>query len=1239
MYLESMTVKYINYYEKTVAKGIAKTLVSWYVDIPDETKTIREEEHYISLPSALTDGFASIHKDDHIFFSGRLPYQKESMDFVLPLLPLNMESNVIPQEELFFYSINGVNGATLAFQLEDGSVKTVYCSSNCLLFHSTQSSVKVVKALKGDRRDWEYYELLPYRSVTPLQETRPFLQATQQTKLRDRIVEDTLLYNIPTLIEGVTSSGKTFTVEQYCMHALLPLVRYNFSPSSTIEELLGDIVITRDSTIKYMNGPFTDAFVFGKILLLDEMSLAQSTVVQSILSFLFSKQLLYEASDKNEERNMHPFFRVIATQSPAGSCYKRSTMLDSIRDCFRVVTHDEKKERYFPMIKSEERCVIITGMFKGDAKIGRAVSDYHERAEKRKDASKEEIYRGKDYTLRDCSRLQSLMKYYVSEGKQKDVALKRAAQLAYNLNDINEQPLVKAPQIMFSHDRLDGKRWMDVYDRVVAGIESGCHILLVGKTEYDARKYCHAILEEKLTGIIHCSSSSSTENIIGSYTLKEQNGRMLPVFEASPLLNAIKNGGVCVLQSMETMKSNVIERLKSILELCPADGRRHVVRFDENREEPDYEMRADFRVMATTSEKGLLAFSPALRNRFLEVYIGSEEEKNMKYSMKVKEEMRILSNEEQVVEGLLEDCKENVFEYQRMRNMLLFFKHSSSLELNANLLQVVEENQPFSKLAGLGGCSEKACELLKCLSLGKASVLHGPKGCGKTRLVNELLRKINNKNHRILHVSSETDFTTLMGSIDTRGVFNEGVLYRAARDGELVVFENAENMTSELIEMLDALLDPFASEFYYPTNGMIHPAFRCLFVFTSRREKLEVSLPAFFRTVSMDPIPTKRAGDLVKTDVCKALCKHIEKGEITMEEIFVLDEILSSTDKPVLVAAGLFADREDRKKVLMDVVEEMKVDEETAQSVQLIMDARDVVIERSDGGRGKFCSITRGDFKINTQVLYDEIVKVDMSIQLAVFTACLTSFKRNRTPLLLVGDPDITSEVNRLLAPSSVSIELSRSIEMAHIFGEVSLCHLSDLMSIFQSLPLPRDEQDVLLQYRQYLENKQAELEEQRSEENPDPSALVYRPGPLLKCILGGVPLLLSNINLLNDRLLCRLYGLLFNLSTDEFVLFEDNTRPCDSIVDDSAIVMVSCDTPDYSRVERKERFLQVFCPPFSPLEVAKYEFQNREQYPFPFSARQRECVPVSSIRRSQFPTTCPISNPIRLRDMICRTR
>ena len=1217
VYLQYMSVHYINYVLKTEEKGILQRAWNYFNSIPDKKTTDRKVESYQSLPSSLTDGFSSIHQDDRVFFTGHQPYKKDDIQFVLPLLFSNEESNVIPQQEIFFYSMNGIDGAsltgsTLAFQLEDGTIKTVYCSSNCLIFHSTQDKMRVVMALKGDRSDWKHIELFPYRSVAPLSEKRPFVQPTKQTKLRDQIVEDALLYNIPTLIEGVTSSGKTFTVEQYCMRALLPLVRYNFSPSSTIEELLGDIVITKESDIKYMNGPFTDAFVFGKILLLDEMSLAQSTVVQSILSFLFSKLLLYEGSGRNEEKKMHAHFRVIATQNPAGSSYKRSTMSDSIRDCFRVITHDARNVRYFPMIEPKERCEIITGMFHGDAKMGNAVSAYHEKAENRKKTTTIDYYKGRDYTLRDCSRVQSLMKCFRELHSARDQdALQRAAQLAYNLNEMNTKPLIAAPPITFTHDRLDTERWKDVYDRVTAGIESGCHILLVGKTEYDARKYCHAILGDKLTGIIHCSSSSSTENIIGGYTLKEQDGRMLPTFDPSPLLVAIKSGGACVLQSMETMKSNVIERLNSILELCPSDGRRHVVRFDENREEPDYVMDPTFRVVATTSEKGLLAFSPALRNRFLEVFIGEENRRNMTYSMKA-ESVEVRSPEEEAVAQLVEKNRNDVFEYHRMCDMLLFFKHSTSLALDGNLLEVVRKNQPLSKVAGLAGSSEKECELLKSISLGRASVLYGPKGCGKTTLVNELLKRIHSENHHILHVSAETDYGTLMGSIDTRGDFKEGVLYRSVVNGDLVVFDNAENMTMELLEMLDILLDPFATEFSYPVRGSIHPAFRCLFVFTSRREKLTVALPAFFRTVSLGPLTAKRVEELVRTEVCKHFSHHIEKGEITMNEVFVLDSVLASCEKPVLVAAALLADREDKKTMMLDVLDEMKVDEGTAQSAKLIMDAKAVTIEPRGTGR-KYCFITRGDYQISAPVLCDEIMKVDSSIQLAVFTACLTSFKTNHLPLLLVGDPDITSEVNRLLAPSSVTIELSQSIEMSHLFGEVSLCHMSDVLSIIRSLPMPKDNQEVLLGYRQYLERKQEELTlpPNEVEDSVDPSSLVYRPGPLLRSVICGIPLYLSNINLLNERLLCRLYGLLFNLSNNEFVLFEDNTKPQDNIVDESSIVMLACDSPDYARVEKKDCFLQVFCRPFSPTEVSKYQFKNKETYPLSIlrkSETVREC-------------------------------
>ena len=176
---------------------------------------------------------------------------------------------------------------------------------------------------------------------------------------------------------------------------------------------------------------------------------------------------------------------------------------------------------------------------------------------------------------------------------------------------------------------------------------------MIGETEYVSRKYCRAIMEimereGTSCEVIHCSSTSSTESVIGSYSLeKDKEGKPVPRFCPSPLLTAIENGGICVLQSMHLMKSNVIERLNSVLELSPADGHHHVVRFDERRERPEFKMSPKFRVIATTSEKGLLAFSPALRNRFLEVFVSHEDAKRFDNSPKLDD------NEEDEIDKLI----------------------------------------------------------------------------------------------------------------------------------------------------------------------------------------------------------------------------------------------------------------------------------------------------------------------------------------------------------------------------------------------------------------------------------------------------------------------------------------------------------------------------------------------------------------------------------------------------------
>ena len=371
-------------YKRTIIEEVP--IMTGHLRKTKQIKQIKRNvtESFYSLQSALTDGCDYVHMGDMISFSGKYHLQKDEKAFILPLIIYTQSHNIIP-ETIYFHCISGVKNATIGIlsPLEKNKVITVLCRSDVLIFHSTKERIRLIRAIRSDRDEWEYIESKAYRYVETMKEDPPFIRETNQTRIRNQIVEDVIQYNIPVVIEGVTSSGKTFTVEQYCRRSLVPFVRYNFSPSSTTEELLGDMVITNDDTekIKFQDGAFTDAFIHGKLLLMDEMSLAPPSVVQSVLSYLFGKKILHEGKDGSEERVMHRDFRIIATQNPAGSSYKRSNLSSAIRDCFRFITHDSTKQKYFPMIGKEERLDIITAMFGGNAEIGRRVCEIHDRAE------------------------------------------------------------------------------------------------------------------------------------------------------------------------------------------------------------------------------------------------------------------------------------------------------------------------------------------------------------------------------------------------------------------------------------------------------------------------------------------------------------------------------------------------------------------------------------------------------------------------------------------------------------------------------------------------------------------------------------------------------------------------------------------------------------------------------------------------------------------------------------------
>lgn len=115
--------------------------------LPLESLTVsyREGDHttsFASLPSALASGCDALQKDDVFFFSTLTP---QPVDFVLPLVPHSGEGNTVTTALGFFF-LRNVRGSTLFLKKEDGSVLSVFCTTESLILHACSETLNVIQA-------------------------------------------------------------------------------------------------------------------------------------------------------------------------------------------------------------------------------------------------------------------------------------------------------------------------------------------------------------------------------------------------------------------------------------------------------------------------------------------------------------------------------------------------------------------------------------------------------------------------------------------------------------------------------------------------------------------------------------------------------------------------------------------------------------------------------------------------------------------------------------------------------------------------------------------------------------------------------------------------------------------------------------------------------------------------------------------------------------------------------------
>ena len=156
---------------------------------------------------------------------------------------------------------------------------------------------------------------------------------------------------IPIVLEGDTGTSKTKSIEVLCtiLGKNDKLIRLNLSSETSIEDLMGRLISNNEnwSGFSFIEGPFIDAYINGKILLLDEVNLVQKCIIQCIQSSLDSDEICVEIPGRKKKQKYYrnPDFMIICTQNPnsGGFASKREDLSEFLQR-FQIVNFNRFKD-------------------------------------------------------------------------------------------------------------------------------------------------------------------------------------------------------------------------------------------------------------------------------------------------------------------------------------------------------------------------------------------------------------------------------------------------------------------------------------------------------------------------------------------------------------------------------------------------------------------------------------------------------------------------------------------------------------------------------------------------------------------------------------------------------------------------------------------------------------------------------------------------------------------------------
>ncbi|XP_063299642.1 midasin [Pelobates fuscus] len=501
---------------------------------------------------------------------------------------------------------------------------------------------------------------IPVGDKDPAIDESYVLTSSVKLNLRD-LVRVVSAGSHPVLIQGETSVGKTSLIRWLACASGNHCVRINNHEHTDIQEYIGCYTSDTSGKLVFQEGVLIDAMRKGYWIILDELNLAPTDVLEALNRLLDDNRELF-ITETQEVVKAHPRFMLFATQNPPGIYGGRKVLSRAFRNRFVELHYDELPSAELESIL-HKRCSLPPSY------CSKLVAVMLELQAYRRGSS---VFAGKHgfITLRDLFRWAE--RYRLSEQTVGDYDwLQHLANDGFMLlaGRVRKQEEVDViikvikkcfkknvdPQIIFSEENvqkqlselstrnndMDQKFSHIVWTKgmrrlailVGRALEFGEPILLVGDTGCGKTTICQlfAALSDQHLYSVNCHQHMETSDFLGglrpirnrSKNNDDVESSRLFEWQDGPLVLAIKDDDFFLMDEISLADDSVLERLNSLLEM---EKTLVLAEKGSSDDEHDVELLTagkNFRILATMNpggDFGKKELSPALRNRFTEIW-------------------------------------------------------------------------------------------------------------------------------------------------------------------------------------------------------------------------------------------------------------------------------------------------------------------------------------------------------------------------------------------------------------------------------------------------------------------------------------------------------------------------------------------------------------------------------------------------------------------------------------------